>query len=191
MTKDPDQWPNLQQQMMTMEVAFWEPIGRYVFHFGRLEHEVDRSLIALLKVEWHTGELIAKSIQNLLAKMALVQALARMRVGHHSTLVSELSKIIDRVEAQYTFRNDLVHGGWNAAFHDHKEGMFAWVKNKLSKNNKFRNFTVTVEAINQNDKEAQDVARQLNEMWFRILATERDAAQPPSPDKSAAPHAEE
>lgn len=172
-------WDDFHAFKLAMERPFWEPIGRYVFNFGLLEREVDRSLIVVMGVKWKVGEFTLRPIQSLAAKINLFDALARMYLPKDSPLIGTLDSLIDDLSEQYTFRNDLVHGGWGAHISDLGDGEPGWQKPKITGRYKHRGFNVTVTQITQNDLKIRDLSHRLNDLAFKAHA----ATQPPSHDK--------
>ncbi len=176
-------WDEFHAFKLAMEKPFWEPIGRYVFNFGLLERKLDRSIIAVMGVDWRIGEFTLRPIQSMAAKINLFEALAKLHIPKDSELIEVLDSAVDDLREQYAFRNDLVHGGWGAHFSDFGNGESGWQKPKLTQSFKHRGFNVTVPQLIAVDLKIKSLGHRLNNLAFKVSSERTKALFAPSPDK--------
>jgi hypothetical protein len=178
-----DNFDNLDQFIEALEKPFWEPIGQYVFRFGMLERRVDIALSSLTGMDYFRVGMFVFSPTDFLARAHLLRVLTR---GY--AVADEMKKTVLDVEAQNTFRNNLVHGPWTAHFSNHPEGKDSWQKTGLSRRFNLQGFTITCDEIRSNAAIVDSLGSAVMSL-SQLAAKERteraaEVEPPPSPDKS-------
>ena len=137
-----------------MEKPFWEPIGRYVFKFGMLERRVDIELSTLMGIAYANVGQYALNDMDFLSRVHLLRVFSR-----RTSQDKEMKQFIQDLEAQNTFRNNVVHGPWTA-FHSSIDGSgnpgrSGWQKIGLSRKHHPKAFNVTVADLITNASEVE------------------------------------
>lgn len=157
---------------------FFEPIGEYIFLFGRLEATVDHTISALMEVKYHqTGQYITTEL-DFLSRVFLIRAFCRRYPLNIKDLLKQL-------ENQNTFRNNLVHGPWTAyRYPNFQEKHGSWQKPRLSRRHHQEFFHVTIEDIKDGIEALKHLSSELKRLQADLPKLRIAAAQAPSPDKT-------
>jgi hypothetical protein len=154
---------------------FWQPIGRLVFAFGRLESQIDWCITALLGGQISRAEpSVASQIRNICSRIALVEALFRQRTSDVKRR-DELRQVIKELGVIIKFRNGVLHGPWGAYIEQSR----TWQKPRTHPIDLIRgSFEVTLEGIDEHIKRAAEVGNTLVQL-VRAVADEPVTASPP------------
>jgi hypothetical protein len=96
-----------------MESSFHQPIGEYVFTFGRVEFWVDQAVSKLMNVEYFDVGRYPLSELDFLSRVKLLRVFCR---GCGDQIEGAMKAATIEMEEENTFRNNLVHGPWTAFF---------------------------------------------------------------------------
>ena len=155
---------NLLKTFKEMESNFYEPIGHYVFEFGRIEHWIDVALSNLMNVNHHKVGRYPLHEIDFLARVKLLRVLAR---GSGSDIEAELKAATNEMEEQNTFRNNLVHGPW-VAYLGVENPNGAWQKPGLSRRFHSTYFTVSLSDIKTKTDRLPLLMSEINQLVERI-----------------------
>jgi hypothetical protein len=149
-----------------MERPFWEPIGHYVFSFGRLERCVDEEICKLLGIAYYECGQYLLSATNFRGRLDLLNTSARKTIKE-----LEMKELVTELHEQNTFRNDVVHGAWTAHFVNYDgNGNNAWQKFGLSRSHRPSAFNVTIANLNGNAEKIKNQIVKLVRITREIVA---------------------
>jgi hypothetical protein len=165
-----------------MEKSFYEPIGQYVFVFGRIERSIDKAVCDLMDVDYlQVGRYPLREL-DFLTRVKLLLVYSR---GAGEEIERRMKAAVLEMETQNTFRNNLVHGPW-VGFMRGPGIEDNWQKPGLSRRFKSTFWNVTRSEIKANATKVKSVMTEISKVVDQILAARRKkiAAQTPSPGKS-------
>lgn len=181
MSKDTMSWEDFDAFISSMEQPFYEPIGRYIFRFGLLERKVDESVSLLMGVDYLRVGQHALNEMDFLARAQLIKVFCRkLGTDDHNKRMKDIYIAID---AQNTFRNSLVHGAWSA-YTTREVGEGSWQKIGLSRRHHPKVCSFTVSQIKNETKTVETLTHEVLSLCQELVEA-KQAAPPPSPDKSA------
>ncbi len=178
----------MQRAMKEGEIAFHQPIGHFVFLFGRVEFWIDQALAKLMEVDYRTTGRYPLYELDFLTRVKLLRVFCR---GLGDKIEKNMKTATDEMEELNAFRNNLVHGPWLAYRYmpsGHEEPV--WQKPGLSRRFHDTYWDVKKSEIEAKTKRLQPVMTAINETVELALAArnaKRDAeaaAAAPSHDKS-------
>jgi hypothetical protein len=136
-----------------------------VFTFGSLEMVVDMALRWAMGVDEAAGNLLNGQIISIDTKLKLIES----RISHFrepAEAVTSCKAAIKNIQELLVFRNNLLHGPWNAYFN----GDATWQKIGISRSGRLKKFEVTLADINAKTKEVSRASAMLSTALSDILA---------------------
>jgi hypothetical protein len=152
-------------ELASNERAFWQPIGQFVFAFGRIENQIDWCISALLQADDSRREpSVASQIRNLCSRIALVEALFQLLTTERKRR-AELQSILRELRAVTKFRNGLLHGPWGAYSVDQR----SWKKPRTDPTDLSPgSFEVTIEQIDEQTRRAVRIGEELSNLVRQV-----------------------
>lgn len=162
---------------LAAQEAFWRPVGKLVFAFGHLEAQIDWCISALLDAAVAPGDpTVGSQIRNICSRIALVEALFRLRVSDAASR-DELHHVIKELGAVIKFRNSVLHGRWG----DYDGHGRTWRKPRTHPTDlRPGSFEVSVEAIDEHIARAAEVGDRLVQLVHAAAGGQVAAEQRPA-----------
>lgn len=165
-----------QEDPISYQRPFWEPIGKFVFAFGYLEKDIDWCISALLQIDQiRQGPSVASQIRNLSSRIELVQALFKLLTSDLDER-NEMKGIVKQLKTFSTFRNALLHGPWGMYGIHNK----TWQKPRLNPQTfKMQVTEITVAAIEDHARDVVATGSQLLRLVQEVAKRHAERASPP------------
>jgi hypothetical protein len=164
------------------DIAMWEPLGRYIFDFGRVEDDIDWALTTLNSLPRGQGKIIFGEITNMPTKIRMFNHFCK-KATEDPTRLAALDKIVDHLDIHRQFRYSLVHGGWGT-WNSKPDGGGFYTKFEISRTYKLKTFDASPSSINAMQKHLLPL-RVMISQFVKSLTDEKDRPfePPPLPDK--------